>query len=423
MKLIRNVNLILEYQIFYDGAILIRDGRIAAAGEEKTVTKAFEEYLKDSSHSVESHSTSAQITDKQINDAQIIDGQGMYVGPGFVDIHVHGWGDSYLHENPAENVRHFLMHGETTILPTLYYDQSKEEMIDAIRRIRAAMDRAAQEDPANGPFPERAIGGIYMEGPYMNPAHGARADQNRWKGPIRAEDYMPLTDEGGSAVRVWAIAPERDGLIDFMEYAREKNSQVVFSVGHSEATPDQVRALKQYGLSQQTHIMNATGRPKTIKGTRRCGPDEACFLDEDMYAELISDSAGIHVDPDMQRLILKVKGAERIILITDSIVSAEETPPQFRHLDDLLFDHNGDLTGSSLTMDRACRNMMAHTGCGLPEVFRMGSLNPARAIHMDREIGSIRKGKRANLVFTDDRLNVHRVMLEGQLWEMQITGK
>ena len=419
MKLIRNVNLILEYQIQYNGAILVRDDRIIAAGTEAEVEAAASEIAASAAVASEIVASEAAASAAAPDDGimQVIDGQSLYAGPGFVDIHVHGWGQHYLYEDPAKLVQHFLSHGETTILPTLYYDQTKEEMLAAIGRIRKVMEKAAGENPADGPFPERTIGGIYMEGPYMNPAYGALADLNVWKGPILAEDYVPLVDAGGEAIKIWAVAPEREGLAEFMTYARKQNPQVSFSAGHSEATPDQVRALKPYGLCQQTHTMNATGRPETIRGTRRCGPDEACLLDDDMFAELISDSGGIHVDPDMQRLILKVKGPDRIILITDSMVSAESNPPQFAHFTDLLFDHNGDLSGSVLTMDRACRNMMVHTGAGLPEIFRMGSLNPARSIHMDQEIGSIRPGKKANLVFTDDRLTVHKVMLEGEFFE------
>ena len=136
-------------------------------------------------------------------------------------------------------------------------------------------------------------------------------------------------------------------------------------------------------------------------------------MDRDMFAEVICDSKGIHVSPELLELILTVKGVDRTVLISDSYVSNEPTPAEFAHITDLQFDANGGLCGSKLTLDVACRNMMAHTGCGLVEVFRMASLNPARAVGMDREIGSLAVGKRANLVLTDEDFHIERVMLDG----------
>ena len=103
-----------------------------------------------------------------------------------------------------------------------------------------------------------------------------------------------------------------------------------------------------------------------------------------------------------------------MVLITDSFVSNEKAPKGLEHVKDLSFDHNGGLSGSKLTMDVACRNMMTHTNCGIAQVFLMASRNPARAIGMNDEIGTIAVGKKANLVFVDDMFHVDRVILEGR---------
>ena len=84
--------------------------------------------------------------------------------------------------------------------------------------------------------------------------------------------------------------------------------------------------------------MNATGRISQWLGTRGCGPDEACFLDGDMYAELICDSMGVHVSAELQQLVLRVKGIDKVVLISDSFVSAEEVPEDLRYVTDLSFD-------------------------------------------------------------------------------------
>ena len=134
-----------------------------------------------------------------------------------------------------------------------------------------------------------------------------------------------------------------------------------------------------------------------------------------MYAELISDSCGIHVHPEMQQLLLHTKGIHRVVLVTDSTVHDNPTPPEYAHVSDLNFDHNGGIAGSKMTMDQACRNIMTNTNCGIAQAFVMASLNPARVIGMDDRIGSIAPGKQADLVFVTDRFQVRKVMLEGTL--------
>lgn len=378
MKAIINANLVLEDGILFDGAILTDNGRIVSFGPmDKTEIPT---------------------------GAEVYDAQGKYVGPGFVDIHCHGGDGIMFDADPARAAAHFLAHGETTVLATLYYNLSYDEMLSAIRRIRDAIRQGSAS----------AIGGIYMEGPYMNPKYGASPEKNKWRGPIDPAEANALIQAAGEDVLVWAVAPEREGVASFVQAAKAANHNVRFAVGHSEATPAQIEALKQYDLIIQTHCTNATAAPCDVGGTRACGPDEACFYDPDMYAEVISDSCGIHVHPDMLRLIHRIKGDDRVILITDSFVSSEQPPENLRHIQDLLFDANGGLSGSKLTMDVACRNMMRHTGIGVSQAFRLASLNPARAIGLDGEVGSIAPGKRANLVLVDDTMHIFNVLLNGE---------
>ena len=148
-------------------------------------------------------------------------------------------------------------------------------------------------------------------------------------------------------------------------------------------------------------------------GIRGSGPDEACLLDSNMYAEIICDSGAIHVHEDTLRLVLQVKGLDKVLLITDSFVTEGDAPGKFQGAEDLSYDACGRLCGSKLTMDVACRNLMTHTNCGITQAFLLASRNPARVIGMDREIGTIETGKKANLVFVDDMFHVQKVMLEG----------
>lgn len=382
MVCIHNAKVVLETGILFDGVILLDGDRILAVGDRREVEIPA--------------------------DCQMIDAEGAYVGPGFVDIHVHGGNGHMFDTEPLQAAEHFLRNGETTILATLYYNLSKEGFLDSIKKVQAAMAAGGAGD---------IIAGIYMEGPYMNPKFGAMPERNKWKGAIAEEAYKEVVDTVGTDAYVWSVAPERKGIEEFVCYAGKVNPHAVFAVGHSEATPQQVRKMKRYGLCLQTHCMDATGNYSEWVGTRGAGPDEACLTDPDMYAELICDSGAVHVNKDLINLIVKTKGVDKVVLITDSFVSDLPAPEKLKHITDLIFDENCWLSGSKLTMNVACRNIMSHTNCGIAQAFLMASRNPARVIGLEDEIGTIEAGKLANLVFVDDVFNVKKVMLGGKLWE------
>lgn len=377
IKVIRNAHLVLENGILWDGVIIIRNGIIAQIGKETEIEFPI--------------------------GAEVIDAGGNYVGPGFVDIHVHG-GNGFCSCRQAEQAAdHFLHHGETSILATPDYTMNFDILVECITSAKAAMKKA------------KSIKGIYMEGPFTNPQYGAMADLNPWRKIIGADEFEPLVNAGGKDIKVWAIAPEREDLLPFLQYARKVNPDVRFAIGHSEATPMQIRALGKYRPSIQTHAMNATGRLPVYGGTRGYGPDEYCWKEPEVFTELISDSLGIHVHPEMQQLLLHNKGIHKTILITDSTIDDDPNPPNLAHVKDLNFDHNGGLSGSKMTMDMACKNIMTHTNCGIAQAFIMASTVPARAIGMDDEIGSIEVGKKADLVIVNDRFNVNNVLLNGEI--------
>jgi len=376
---IENAQIVLENGILWDGILLLDGERILQYG-------------------------SVQEMEGQIPEgAERIDAKGAYVGPGFVDIHVHGGGGHNFYEEPEEAAEFFLSHGETTVLPTLSSKLPFERFLDAIRLVREASKKAGN------------IRGFYMEGPYMNPDYGANAPINPWRGPIDPKMFKPLIEEAGDMVRVWSVAPERADILPFLEYARKVNPEVVFAVGHSEATPMQIRSLGKYRPTLQTHSMNATGRINDMRGIRGYGPDEYCMKEPDMYAELISDSCGVHVHPELQQLLLHNKGIHHTILVTDATVYNNKSPEKYAYAPDLNFTDRGSLAGSRMTMEQACRNIMTHTNCGIAQAFLMASRNPARAVGLDREVGSIEAGKRADLVFVDDKFFVKQVILGGKI--------
>jgi len=379
VTVIENANLVLENGILWDGIILLQGERILKYGNVR------------------------ELKNEVPNEAVRIDAKGAYVGPGFVDIHVHEGGGYSTYFEPIEAAEFFLRHGTTTMLATPSYELCFEKFLEAIRTVKAAMGKA------------RTIRGLYLEGPYLNPNYGSHSYANPWRGDIDPKQFKVLVDEAGSLAKVWVVAPERSGLLPFMEYARKVNSDVVFALGHSEATPDQIRSMGKYRPTLQTHSMDATGRIPVYAFTRGYGPDEYCMKEPDVYTELISDSCGIHVHPELQQLLLHNKGIHRIILITDSCIYHDSAPEELAHVPDLNFDAEGTIAGSKMTMEQACRNIMTHTNCGIAQAFLMASRNPARAIGLDQEVGTIEAGKRADLVFVDDKFQVQKVILGGEM--------
>ena len=344
--------------------------------------------------------------DVDLNGHEILDAEGLYTGPGLVDIHIHAAGGHWFYEDTAAACKASLQHGTTTVLPTLYFSMTREQLVSGFLKIREAMKT-----------PEGAvIGGFYTEAPYLNPKYGADRNNVPWGGPIRREEYMPVLLAAGSAACVWVVAPEREGILDFILDAKKVQPSVRFAVGHSEAKPQEIEPLIPYGLCIGTHHTNASGHLTKYGGCRSVAVDEVVQYRDDIYAEIISDSLGIHVDPYLQRLIRKIKGDDRIILISDACVFDGAVPESglYKGVEDLCFDDAGDIAGSKLYLIQACRNFMKHTGATILEVFKHAAMNPAEATGLtDR--GEIRPGAKADLILVDKEMNLSHVILNGEL--------
>ena len=384
MKAIVNTKLIMEDGIIWDGAVAFDDEKIITVGncQEVDITGAEEVY----------------------------DAGGLYTAPGLVDMHNHGSAEHSFAADPAAAARFFLSHGVTTVLPTFYHNLSKADMIAGAERVR----QAAKTGPG------RIMRGLYMEGPFMS-LMGSMQSEIKWEGAIQEADYVDLIDSFGDMVLVWAIDPDRENIEAFMQYAREKTPWAVFAHGHSKATFESVDKLKRYGIKIRTHIVNAGQAPSRCQSRSGAGGDQFCFYHPDMYAELICDETGIHVPPGYIKMIVHTKGYEKVCLISDhTTVTGHERYKNNEERgiwygSDLNYDDQGLLSGSLMTLENGVRNMMAHTGYGLCHAIRMASLNPAAAVGIDREVGSLEAGKKANLIIIDDAVNVQKIFLEGRL--------
>lgn len=382
MKAIVNTKLILEDGIIFNGAITFENGLIVDAGESDQI------HIPDG--------------------AEIIDANGLYTAPGLIDIHNHGSGDDLFCDEPLKCAEYFIKHGQTTILPTFYCNLTMEQMLEGASKIKNISHKGAG----------RILDGIYMEGPYMS-GNGSNQKYILWRDGIHKEEYEPLVQALKGFARIWAIDPGRENIAEFMAYVKQEDPNAIFALGHSRATSEDCRKVYRYGVKVQTHHGDS-GSPKgRAQGTPGSGCDEFTLYNPDMYAELICDENGVHVVPDLIKLVIRTKGVEKVCLITDSMASKEKflncEEDGIYYGPDLNYDYRGWLAGSRLTLDNACRNLMKHTGYGLCHAIRMASINPARLLGIDHEVGSIEAGKKANLILIDDTVNVHSVFLEGDL--------
>ena len=386
MIAIINAELVMRDHLIPEAVLFIEDGKIAGFGEMRTTPIP--------------------------EGCEIIDAEGAYVGPGLVDIHSHSGTGVRFVEDPAKATEEHLQCGTTSILATPATRSSLPEYLDFIQKVRDAMAT-----------PEGAtIAGIYMEGPYINQNYGSMNNMKGVQQPRALdtvpEDYEPMLAAGADIIRVWGTAPEREGIENFVKAAKAANPNVRFAVTHSEATPQQIEALMPYGLCIATHHTNATGTIVNYPECRGVCVDECVNYNDGIYAELISDSMGIHVDPYMQRLVRKIKGDDKIILISDQTIHKPMLVPGLEHVTDLNFTYRKsggiDISGSKLTLNVACRNYMKHTGASIVDAFRVGSYNPAKAVGLtDR--GEIRVGLRADLVITDIKMHISTVILSGEI--------
>lgn len=375
MLAITNTHIILRDHMIVDGMIVIDNGRIVDFGEMRLMTVP--------------------------EGADVFDAHGAFAGPGLIDIHTHSGNGHWFYAEPEVAAWEHMKNGTTSVLPAMYFAMNPAQWIEATKVLRACSET---REGAN-------IRGLYMEGPYLNPKFGCEQSKNPWRGAIDKAMYQPVIDEAKDFARIWAVAPEREGILGFVDDVKAACPDMIFTVAHSEASPAQINAIDN--LRVGTHHTNSTGDLPKYPECRGVCVDETVNYRDDIYAELICDSRGIHVDPYMQRLIVKIKGKDKVILISDAFVSNGPIPEGYEGVTDINFDDEGQIAGSQLTLNVACRNMMKHTGASLVDVFNYASGNPARLLGW-KDRGEIKRGAVADIVLVDYWMNVQNVFLGGE---------
>ena len=336
-------------------------------------------------------------------DATGVPEDAAYIAPGFVDVHVHGWGghDAMGDRDALDGMaRALLRRGVTSFLPTAV-TAPLDDLTAFAERVRSWMPSA----PGDGAEPL----GFNLEGPFLADARRGAHDQTQLRAPadVSPETIETLTD----GLRLLTVAPELAGATDLI--GALSRAGVAVSLGHSAALVDEARKAFAAGASSTTHLFNA------MSGFEHRSPGlaVAALLEDDAYVELIAD--GIHVHPTLWELITRLKPVDRLLLVSDAVPLAGTGDGRGR-IGSLSVDVDGwrctvvgtdTLAGSVIALDTAVRNVVA-TGVPLPAAVAAASRNPLALLGItDR--GRIAVGQRADLVELDDGLVVHRVMRRG----------
>lgn len=333
-----------------------------------------------------------------------IDAAGLWIAPGMIDIHVHGGaGHDTMDATPEAlhgMARFFAAHGVTSFYPTTM-TASRAAIAEAVDNIKTT------PPPVDGAIHQ----GVHLEGPYFNPEYkGAQPPQHlRQPDP---DEYRAWFATG--IARLITLAPELDGALALIEAGLQQG--VEFAAGHSGADIECITVAADLGLRQGTHTFNG------MLGLhhRRPGTLGAILTEDRIYAQVIAD--GIHVHPAMIKLLVRAKGIDRTILITDAMRAAGLPDGRYMLGDSETFVQDGiarlaegNLAGSTLTMDAAIRNVMDYAGVTLPEAIAMATRVPARAMHLYPRKGSLVIGADADIILLDEYVEVALTLVGGNI--------
>lgn len=380
-----NGRIITPGGIIDGGAVLVTDGKITTVSED----------------------------DIEAPEAVVIDAGGKYVSPGFIDIHVHGGGGHDFMDNTIEAFLGIAAihahHGTTSMLPTTL-TSSKADLLLTLR-----VYEAAEKKNSNG----SQFIGMHLEGPYISPAQ-CGAQYPRYIRDPDPEEYKEIL-AASTAIKRWSAAPELKGAIEFGKYVTDKG--VLAAIAHTDAIYEEVVTAFENGYTLVTHLYSAMSGVTRRNAFRYAGVIESAFLIDDMDVEIIAD--GIHLPPPLLQLVYKIKGPEKIALITDAMRAAGMPPGEsilgslkngLRVIveDDVAkLPDRSSFAGSVATMDRAVRTMI---GAGIPlaEAVRMATATPARIMNINNK-GSLEEEQDADIVIFDNDINIEMTFIKGKV--------
>lgn len=385
---ITNGRIITPYRIIPNGSVLISGDTIAAVSEGDIVA----------------------------SDAIQVDAQGKYVAPGFIDIHVHGGGGQDFMDGSESGflkiAETHARYGTTAMLPTTLTSE-KEGLFDTLR-----VYEEANKKNTNG----AQFLGMHLEGPYFAMNQRGAQDPRYIREPD-PEEYKAVIAAHGKSIRRWSAAPELKGAIEFGQYLCSHG--IIAALAHTDAVYEEVVEAFDNGYRLATHMYSGMSGVTRRNAFRYAGVIESAFLIDEMDVEIIAD--GVHLPAPFLKLIYKIKGADRIALITDAMRAAGMPPGKsiLGHFkngleviveDDVakLPDHSA-FAGSVATADRLVRNMINLADVSVIDAVRMASSTPARIAGVFDRKGTLTKGKDADIVIFDEKIKIQSTIIKGKI--------
>ena len=361
--------------------------------------------------------TIAEVSKKniEIEDAIEINANGKYVAPGFIDIHVHGGGGyDFMDADETAFLKIAETHaryGTTAMLPTTL-TSTKKALLETLE----VYERANKKNRNGAQFL-----GMHLEGPYLAMNQRGAQDPRFIREPDPAEYKEILAHY--SCVKRWSAAPELKGAIEFGRYVQSKNA--LPAIAHTDAIYEEVLEAFNNGYTLITHLYSGMSGVTRRNAFRYAGVIESAYIIDEMDVEIIAD--GIHVPAPLLKLVYKIKGADRIVLITDAMRAAgtketESILGSAEHGMKVIVEDGvaklPDRTafaGSVATADRLIRTMVSMADVPLTDAIKMLTGTPARILRISGKKGSLAAGKDADIVIFDDDINIETTIIKGRV--------
>lgn len=334
---------------------------------------------------------------------ETLDFSGKYILPGFVDTHIHGANGIRIEDAVGDHNKMTVFEASQGVTSIAIAADTAEfsDILDQIERATVLSQKCRGAK----------IVAIHAEGPFLSQSKKGAMDSRYILKPDN-EKLDKMIEAGKGMLKLITIAPDNEGSIEFIRYAKSKG--LVVSMGHTDSDYETATAAIDAGATQLTHTFNAM-RPINHREPGILG---AVFENDDVKCEVICDY--IHLHPAIIKMIYKIKGADKINMISDSGTAAGLDISEFevngvkRYIKDgVVRLADGTIAGSVRTLLDGVKNLVS-SGIPLEDVSKMASLNPAKTLGLDDEIGSIAVGKFADLVVLDKDLNVCKTFINGK---------